>query len=131
MGLVGPGGLAKSRRAQIECERVPVLRRADPFPGGSSQTETARRGVVRLAVDDDPFQTLIEQVRDLHRRTDELNRSKAQRVHDNVRARLSWNAPPSLPVDQRNLADEVVTALSTPRLSSAQSRRLWRTYFGK
>jgi hypothetical protein len=82
-------------------------------------------------MDDDPFQTLIEQVRDLHRRTDELNRSKARRVHDNVRARLSWNAPPSLPADQRNLADEVVTALSTPRLSSAQSRRLWRTYFGK
>jgi hypothetical protein len=86
---------------------------------------------VGLVMDDDPFQTLIEQVRDLHRRTDELNRSKAQRVHDNVRARLSWNAPPSLPADQRNLADEVVTALSTPRLSSAQARRLWRTYFGE
>ena len=81
-------------------------------------------------MDNEPFETLIEQVRDLHRRTDELNRSKAQTVHANVRARLSWNNPPSLPVDQRNLADEVVEMLSTPRLSSAQSRRLWRTYFG-
>jgi hypothetical protein len=42
-GIVPPGN---SRRAQIECERVPVLRRAGPFPGGSSQTETARRGFV-------------------------------------------------------------------------------------
>jgi len=82
-------------------------------------------------MDDDPFQTLIEQVRDLRRRTDELNRSKAQRVHENVRARLSWNSAPSLPVDQRNLADEVVEALSTPRLSSAQSRHVWKAYFGK
>ena len=82
-------------------------------------------------MDDEPFQTLIEQVRDLHRRTDELHRSKVQGVHANVRARLSWNAPPTLPTDQRNLADEVVEALSTPRLSSTQSRQLWRAYFGK
>jgi len=82
-------------------------------------------------MEDEPFQTLIEQVRDLHRRTDELNRSKILRTHENIRARLTWNAPPSLPPDQRNLADEVVEALSTPRLSSAQSRRLWRTYFDK
>ena len=82
-------------------------------------------------MDDELFQTLLEQVQDLHRRTDELHRSKAQSVHANVRARLSWNAPPNLPADQRNLADDVVEALSMPRLSSAQSRRLWRTYFGK
>jgi hypothetical protein len=82
-------------------------------------------------MEDEPFQTLIEQVRDLHRRTDELHRSKVQSVHANIRARLSWNAPPSLPTEQRNLADEVVEALSAPRLSSAQSRRLWRTYFGE
>jgi len=82
-------------------------------------------------VDDKPFQTLLEQVQDLHRRTDDLNRSKIVRTHAHIRARLSWNAPSSLPTDQRELADEVVAALSTPRLSSAQSRRLWRTYFDK
>ena len=82
-------------------------------------------------MDDKPFQTLIEQVRDLHRRTDELNHSKARGVHESIRAQLSWKTPASLPRDQRNLADEVVEALTTPRLSSAQSRQLWRAYFGK
>ena len=76
------------------------------------------------------FQSLLEQVRELHRRTDEITSSKT-RVHDHIRARLSWNDPPSLPSDQRELADEVVGALDTPRLSSSQSRQLWRTYFGK
>jgi hypothetical protein len=83
-----------------------------------------------LAIDDDVFETLLEQVRDLHRRTDELTRSK-WKVQENVRARLSWNDPPTLPRDERALADEVVEALDTPRLSSSQSRKLWRTYFGK
>ena len=82
-----------------------------------------------MGVEDDVFQTLLEQVRDLHRRTGELTRSKV-RLHENVRARLAWNVPPSLPAEQRNLADEVVEALNTPRLSSTQSRHLWRTYFG-
>ena len=86
--------------------------------------------LLHLAIDDDVFQTLLEQVRELHRRTDEITRSKT-RVHHNIRARLSWNDPPSLPSEQRKLADEVVDALDTPRLSSAQSRQLWRTYFGK
>jgi hypothetical protein len=83
-----------------------------------------------LAIDDAVFQTLLEQVRELHRRTDEITRSKWM-VQENVRARLNWNDPPSLPRDQRALADEVVEALDTPRLSTAQSRKLWRTYFGK
>lgn len=83
-----------------------------------------------MPIDDEVFQTLLEQVRDLHRRTDELTRAK-WRVEDNVRARLSWNDPPSLGPDERNLADEVVKALDTPRLSSSQSRKLWRTYFGR
>jgi hypothetical protein len=83
-----------------------------------------------VGLDDDVFQTLLEQVRDLHRRTDEITRSKT-RVHANIRARLSWNDPPSIPSEQRELADEVVEALNTPRLSSAQSRELWRTYFGR
>ena len=75
------------------------------------------------------FQTLLEQVRDLHRRTDELTRSKT-RIHAHIRARLSWNVPPPLPGDQTRLADEVIEALETSRLSSGQSRQLWRTYFG-
>jgi hypothetical protein len=82
-------------------------------------------------MDDEPFQTLLEQIQDLHRRTDELNRSKARSVHESIRAQLSWKTPSSLPRDQRDLADEVVEALSTPRLSSVQSRQLWRAYFGK
>ena len=81
-------------------------------------------------IDDEVFQTLLEQVRELHRRTDELTRSRS-RVHENVRARLSWNVPPSLPSEQRELADEVVDALSAPRLSTYQSRQLYKAYFGR
>ena len=81
-------------------------------------------------MDDEVFQTLLEQVRELHRRTDELTRSKS-RVHENIRARLSWNVPPSLPSEQRELADEVVDALSAPKLSTYQSRQLYRMYFGR
>jgi hypothetical protein len=81
-----------------------------------------------VALDDAVFQTLLEQVRELHDRTDQLTRSRT-RIHENVRARLSWNAPPPLPDEQRNLADEVVSALDTPRLSSSQSRQLYHAYF--
>jgi hypothetical protein len=83
-----------------------------------------------VAIDDEVFQTLLEQVRDLHRRTDEVTSSKT-RVHNNIRARLSWSDPPSLPPDQREVADEVVEVLATPRLSTMQSKKLWRAYFGK
>ena len=76
------------------------------------------------------FETLLEQVRDLHRRTDEVTRERS-RMHDNIRARLSWNVPPSLPAAQRALADEVVEALSRPRLSTWQSRQLYKAYFGR
>jgi len=69
-------------------------------------------------------------VRDLNRRTDELTRSKT-RVHENIRARLSWNVAPSLPTEQREIADEVVEALTQPRLSTSQSRLLYRAYFGR
>jgi hypothetical protein len=69
-------------------------------------------------------------VRDLHRRTDELTRSKT-RVHENIRARLSWNVAPNLPTEQREIADEVVEALTQPRLSTSQSRLLYRAYFGR
>jgi hypothetical protein len=85
---------------------------------------------VLVGVEDEVFETLLEQVRDLHRRTDEITRSKS-RVHEHIRARLSWNDPPSLPADQRELADEVVNALDTPRLSSQQAGKLWRAYFDR
>jgi hypothetical protein len=81
-------------------------------------------------IDDEIFQTLLEQVRDLHRRTDELTRSKT-RVHENIRARLSWNVAPSLPEEQREIADEVIDVLSQPRLSTSQSRLLNKTYFDR
>jgi hypothetical protein len=83
-----------------------------------------------VAVDDEVFQTLLEQMRGPHRRTDEITRSKG-RVHENVRARLSWKDPPSLPAEQRELANEVVEALDSPRLSTMQLRQLWRTYVGE
>lgn len=84
-----------------------------------------------MSIDDEEFQTLLEQVRELHRRTDEITRSST-RLHENVRARLNWNPdPPTLPPAQRELADEVVEVLEKPRLSSSQSRRLQRAFFGK
>ena len=83
-----------------------------------------------MAVDEEHFESLLEQVRDLHRRADELTRSP--RLHDHIRARLSWSREvPSVPSDQRELADEAVDALASPRLSSVQSRRLQKTFFGR
>jgi hypothetical protein len=83
-----------------------------------------------MAVDDEHFESLLEQVRDLHRRADELTRSP--RLHDHIRARLSWSREvPSVPSDQRELADEAVDALASPRLSSVQSRRLQKAFFGR
>jgi hypothetical protein len=83
-----------------------------------------------VAIDEEVFQTLLEQVRELNRRTDEVTHSKT-RVHNNIRARLHWSDPPSLPRDQRDVADEVIEVLATPRLSTMQSQKLWRAYFGK
>jgi hypothetical protein len=84
-----------------------------------------------VAIDDDQFQSLLEQVRDLHRLADELTR-ETTRIHANVRARLSWDRnPPSLPKAQREVADEAVEILSKPRLSSTQARALQRAFFGR
>jgi len=80
------------------------------------------------SVDDETFQSLLEQVRDLHRVADELTRSP--RLHDHVRARLTWSREvPSLPAEQRRVADDVVDVLASRRLSSAQSRELRRAFF--
>jgi hypothetical protein len=77
------------------------------------------------------FQTLLEQVRELHKLADELTPSST-RIHANVRARLNWDPqPPVLPPEQTKLADEVVEVLAKPRLSSLQSRQLQRAFFGK
>jgi hypothetical protein len=85
-----------------------------------------------VPIDEGQFESLLDQVRDLHRRTDELTRERV-RFDAYVRARLSWddrNAP-TLPAEQRDLADEVVDALSKPRLSTPQVRRLYRAFFGR
>ena len=83
-----------------------------------------------MAIDDVQFETLLEQVRELHQLADELTHSST-RIHANVRARLNWDQPPVLPPEQRKLADEVVELLEKPRLSSSQSRQLQRAFFGK
>ena len=83
-----------------------------------------------MAIDDELFQTLLEQVRELHRRTDELTGAKST-LHENVRARLNWSPAPSLPDAQRRIADEVVEVLNRPRLSHSQSHKLYRAYFGR
>jgi len=45
---------------------------------------------------------------------------------------MSWDRnPPTLPPEQRKLADEALEALSTPRLSSSQARVLQRAFFGR
>jgi hypothetical protein len=84
------------------------------------------------SVDDEQFQSLLEQVRELHRLADEVTRERA-RIDANVRARLSWddrNAP-HLPPQQREVADEAVEALSKPRLSRSQSKQLYKAFFGR
>lgn len=84
-----------------------------------------------MPIDDEQFESLLEQVRDLHRRADELTR-ESSRLQANVQARLSWERnPPPLPSAQREIADEVVEILAKPRLSSSQSRALQRAFFGR
>jgi len=86
-----------------------------------------------VPIDDVEFQSLLEQVRELHQLADELTHSSA-RIHANVRARLNWSedAPaPTLPPDQGKLADEVLEVLEKRRLSSSQARQLQRAFFGK
>jgi hypothetical protein len=82
-----------------------------------------------VAVEEEHFESLLDQVRELHRLADKLTRSP--RLNEHVRARLSWTDPPTLPTEQRELADEVVEALSTPRLTPSQLHRLQRAFFGR
>jgi hypothetical protein len=84
-----------------------------------------------VPIDDAQFQTLLEQVRELHQRTDEIAQSST-RIHAHVRARLSWDPePPTLPSDQSELADEIVELLGQTQLSSSQFRQLQRAFFGR
>jgi hypothetical protein len=80
---------------------------------------------------DTEFESLLEQVRGLHRLADELTYSTA-RFNEHLRARLNWDVnPPSLPPEQRELADQILEVLGTQRLSSSQSRELYRILFGR
>lgn len=84
-----------------------------------------------MPIEEGEFQSLLEQVRELHSLADEVTR-ESTRIHANVRARMSWDRnPPPLPPEQRRVADEVVEVLSKPRLSSSQSRQLYRAFFGR
>ena len=77
------------------------------------------------------IESLLDQVRDLHRRTDEITRSKS-RLHEHIRSQLRWErTPATVPPEQRDLAEQVVEALSKPRLSTSQARRLYEAYFGR
>ena len=82
-------------------------------------------------LDEAEFESLLDQVRDLHRRTDEITRSTS-RLHEHIRSQLRWERTPAkVPPEQRDLAEQVVEALSKPRLSTSQARRLYEAYFGR
>jgi len=82
-------------------------------------------------LDEAEFESLLDQVRDLHRRTDEITRTKS-RLHEHIRSQLRWErTPATVPPEQRVLAEQVVGALSKPRLSTSQARRLNEAYFGR
>ena len=77
------------------------------------------------------FQSLLDQVRELHQRADELTHSST-RIHTHVRARLNWEIDTqTLQPEQKKLADEAVEVLGKPGLSSSQSRQLQHAFFGK
>ena len=104
--------------------------RSQLIRGRSRQSHPGTNGVVPL--DEEKFQSLLEQVRELHRLADEATRERA-RFDAYVQARLRWDdrAAPALPAAQRDLADQAVDALSRPRLSTSQSRQVYRAFFGK
>jgi hypothetical protein len=84
-----------------------------------------------VSIDDVQFQSLLEQVRELHKLADELTHSST-RIHENVRARLNWSQqPPVLPPEQMELADKIVELLEQRRLSSSQARQLQQAFFGR
>ena len=57
-------------------------------------------------LDEAEFESLLDQVRDLHRRTDEITRSKS-RLHEHIRSQLRWErTPATVPPEQRDLAEQ-------------------------
>ena len=85
-----------------------------------------------MPINDEQFESLLEQVRGLHRRADTQITQEPSRLRANVQARLNWERnPPPLPSAQREIADEVVEILAKPRLSSSQSRALQQAFFGR
>jgi hypothetical protein len=83
-----------------------------------------------VPLDDSEFESLLDQVRELHQLADRLTRSP--RLQEHVRARLEWSHDaPSLPPEQTRIAEDAVEALQTPRLSRSQARRLYRAFFGR
>ena len=96
-----------------------------------SRRQTIFHGPYCWGIEEAEFESLLDQVREPHRRTDEITRSKT-RLHEHIRAQLRWErTPPTIPQEQRELAEEVVEALTKRRLSSGRSRRLFETYFGR
>ena len=83
-----------------------------------------------VSVEGEKFDSLLDQIRELHRLADELTYAKP-RLHDNIRARLGRipDRPPALPPEQQELADQAIDLLTTPRLSSSQARKLERAFF--
>jgi hypothetical protein len=81
-----------------------------------------------VPIEDVQFQAQLEQVRELHQLAHEL--SHTPRIHSNVRARLyAYPNPPSLPQEQRELADAIVELIKNRRLSSRQAGQLERAFF--
>lgn len=79
--------------------------------------------------DDEQFQSLLGQIRELHRRTDEVTREYG-RLHAHVRARLNWERhPPSVPPEQTRIANDAVEILTQRRLSASQARALHQAFF--
>ncbi|HET9234694.1 MAG TPA: hypothetical protein VFP10_11190, partial [Candidatus Eisenbacteria bacterium] len=118
------------------CEGPPGRKFPHPSPSSEGLNGCGFRNLDRRVqwclLDAENFQSLLEQVRELHRLADEVTRERA-RFDAYVQARLRWDdrKAPVLPAAQRDLADEAVEALSKPRLSSVQSRQLYRAFFRK
>ena len=119
------------RVADAHSTHIRGLLRRERRSGAQGSRLTHLRYVPTVVpVDDELFQSLLEQVRELHRVADEVTRERA-RIDANVRARLRWDdhhAPPLRP-QQRKVADEAVEALSKSRLSSSQFKQLYEAFF--